>query len=176
MTQAVVGFDWASLTDLCWIIKAFRCKTPLSCGQLPVLTQANGLFRGELPMQFQDMTWVKEKVCAVYSMTAHVIRLFQSTDPAQQRVFHGNTCAHDIYIVSTATTLPWAPADVNGFISVVLIGPEKFDPKRMGSLFRVRKQKIWSFLKWLKHHNHLYAEIPLDSAVMDLYPVDEQPQ
>ncbi|KAG2142130.1 hypothetical protein BD769DRAFT_52350 [Suillus cothurnatus] len=134
-----------------------HCKSALSRSRLPALALANGLFRGELPSQFRDLTWVEEK----------------STDPAQPRVFHGNTCAHDMNIISTAMTLPRAPADVNGFISVVLIGPEKFDPKRMRSLFRVRKHKIWSFLTWLKHHNHLYADIPLDSSVADLYPVDD---
>ncbi|KAG1816970.1 hypothetical protein DFJ58DRAFT_739661 [Suillus subalutaceus] len=109
-----------------------KCKSALSRGRLPALALANGLFRGQLPDQFRDLTWVEEK----------------------PRVFHGNMCAHDLNVF------------------VVLIGPEKFDPKRMRSLFRVRKQKRWDFLIWLKHHNHLYADIPLDSSLIDLYPVD----
>lgn len=88
------------------------------------------------------------------------------------RVFHGNTCAHEMNTVSTATVLPRTPTDVNGFLSVVFIGPKKFDPKRMGTLFRVRRQKIWSFLVWLHHHNALYADIPLDSSIVSLYPED----
>ncbi|KAG1801877.1 hypothetical protein EV424DRAFT_1271252, partial [Suillus variegatus] len=148
------------------------CKTSLSQEKMPALALANGLFRGFLPYTFSDLTWVEEKVCAIYSITAHVTRLFQSTDPSQPKVFHGNTCAHDMNVMSTASVLPCTPADINGFLSVVFIGPDKFDPKRMGTLFRVRKHKIWSFLLWLKSHNKLYADIPLDAAILDLYPGD----
>lgn len=64
------------------------------------------------------------------------------------------------------------PSDVNGFLSVVFIGPEKFDAKQFGSLFRICKQKIWDFLIWLCHHNAMYANIPLNPAIMSLYPDD----
>lgn len=149
-----------------------HCRCSLAKTKVPRLALANDLYRGSLPDQFRDLTWVEEKVCALYCITAHVTRLFQSSDPAQPRVFHGNTCAHEMNSLSTAAVLPRTPADVNGFLSVVFIGPEKFDPKRFGSLFRVRKQKIWDFLVWLRHHNVLYAKIPLDSALMDVYPDD----
>ncbi|KAG1780882.1 hypothetical protein EV702DRAFT_1177652 [Suillus placidus] len=140
-----------------------ECHSSLSNGKVPPLALANGLFRGYLPNQF---------LCAIYCITAHVTRLFQSSDPSQPMVSHGNTCAHDMNVMSTATVLPRTPADINGFISVVFIGPDKFDPKCMDSLFRVRKGKIWAFLTWLKGHNHLYADLPLDASNMDLYPED----
>ncbi|KAG1829920.1 hypothetical protein EV424DRAFT_1583715 [Suillus variegatus] len=149
-----------------------QCKSSLAHEKIPSLALANGLFRGSLPDQFQDLTWVEEKICAIYSITAHVTRLFQSSDPSQPKVFHGNTCAHDTNVMSTASVLPRTPADINGFLSVVFIGPQPFDPKRMGTLFRVRKHKIWSFLVWLKSHNCLYADIELDLAVLDQYPAD----
>ncbi|KAG2340436.1 hypothetical protein BDR05DRAFT_937867 [Suillus weaverae] len=149
-----------------------QCHSSLSHNRVPPLALANGLYRGCLPEQFHDLTWLEEKVCAIYCITAHVTCLFQSTDPSQPKVFHGNTCAHDMNVMSTATVLPRTPEDINGFISVVFIGPDKFDPKCMGSLFHVRKQKIWAFLTWLKSHNHLYADLPLDSAIMDMYPED----
>ncbi|KAG2135308.1 hypothetical protein DEU56DRAFT_871719 [Suillus clintonianus] len=149
-----------------------QCKCSLAQEKIPSLALANGLFRGSLPDQFHDLTWVEEKICAIYSITAHVTRLFQSSDPSQPKVFHGNTCAHDTNVMSTASVLPRTPADINGFLSVVFIGPQPFDPKRMGMLFRVRKHKIWSFLVWLKSHNCLYADIELDLAVLDQYPAD----
>ncbi|KAG1876992.1 hypothetical protein C8R48DRAFT_591367, partial [Suillus tomentosus] len=148
------------------------CRSSLVHGKVPRLALANHLFHGTLPAEFSDLTWVEEKVCALHCITAHVTRLFQSSDPTQPRIFHGNTCAHEMNTVSTATVLPRTPTDVNGFLSVVFIGPEKFDPKRMGTLFRVRREKIWRFLVWLRHHNHLYADIPLDPAIMALYPSD----
>lgn len=90
---------------------------------VPRLALRNNLYRGELPIRFRDLTWIEEKVCAIYSVTAHVTRLFQSTDPAHARTFHGNTCAHEMNVVSTATVLPRTPADISGFLSVVFVGP-----------------------------------------------------
>jgi hypothetical protein len=75
-------------------------------------------------------------------------------------------------MVSTATVLPRTPTDINGFLSVIFIGPKKFDARCFGSLFQVCKQKVWKFLIWLCHHNPLYASIPLDSDIMSLYPED----
>ncbi|KAG2112594.1 uncharacterized protein F5147DRAFT_532231, partial [Suillus discolor] len=149
-----------------------ECQSSLSKNKMPQLALANQLYRGSLPDRFSDLTWVEEKVCALYSITAHVTRLFQSSDPTQPRVFHGNTCAHEMNTVSTASVLPRTPSDVNGFLSVIFIGPEPFDPMRFASFFRVRKHKIWSFLVWLKHNNALYASVPLDASIMDLYPTD----
>jgi len=148
------------------------CCSLLTKRKIPQMALANDLYHGSLPEQFADLTLVEEKVCALYCITAHVTRLFQSSDPTQPRVFHGNTCTHEMNTVSMASVLPCTPTDVNGFLSVVFIGPEKFNPNRMGSLFRVRRQKIWSFLVWLHHHNALYANIPLDYSIMSLYPED----
>ncbi|KAJ8591573.1 hypothetical protein M405DRAFT_734807, partial [Rhizopogon salebrosus TDB-379] len=148
------------------------CMSSLAKHKIPPFALANNLFRGILPEQFNDLTWVEEKVCAIYSVTAHITRLFQSSDPTQPKVFHGNTCAHDMNVVSTVSVLPRTPADINGFISVVFVGPEKFDPKKFATLFRVRKHKIWNFLLWLRHHNRLYADITLDLSIMDMYPTD----
>ncbi|KAG2045580.1 hypothetical protein BDR06DRAFT_900525 [Suillus hirtellus] len=80
------------------------CLTALSKeNSVPRFALANGLYRSELPTYFEDLTWVEEKICAIYSTTAHVTRLFQSSDPLQLKVSHGNICAHDMNVVSTAS-------------------------------------------------------------------------
>ncbi|KAI6109344.1 hypothetical protein EV401DRAFT_1828411, partial [Pisolithus croceorrhizus] len=143
----------------------------------------NSLYHGELPDIFVDLTWIEEKICALYCMTTHprvwihipthVTHLFQSSDPSQPKVFHGNTCAHDMNVVSTALVLPCTPADVTGLLSVIFVGPGKFDLKQLGTVFCVHKAKIWAFLLWLKYHNHLYADIPLNQNIVDLYPEND---
>ena len=65
-------------------------------------------------------------VCARYRYTAHITRLFQSSDPALPNVLHGNTCAHEMNVVSTASVLPRTPSDINETLSVVFVGPGKF--------------------------------------------------
>ena len=132
----------------------------------------NKLYRGHLPERFHDLTWIEERVCAKHTNTAAVTRLYQSSDPSQPAVFHGNTCAHEMNVSSTATVLPRAPSDVNGLLSVVFIGPSKFKPEYLGNMYRIRKSKVWDFLQWLKAHNSLYKDVFLDDQTMDLYPND----
>ena len=75
-------------------------------------------------------------------------------------------------VVSTASVLPRTPADINSMLSVVFVGPGKFQPNNLGLSFRIRKAKVWQFLLWLGTHNHLYADIPLDEEIMNKYPED----
>ena len=106
---------------------------------------ANNLYHGILPDKFQELTWVEEMVCAIYRNTAHITCLFGSTDPIQPTMFHGNTCAHEMNTVSTASVLPCTPADINGMLSVVFVGPQKLYPKSLGKMFRIRKKKSMGF-------------------------------
>ncbi|KAG2150884.1 hypothetical protein DEU56DRAFT_728288, partial [Suillus clintonianus] len=156
----------------CTLSVCEACFNLLSRSNVPRFALANKLYRGHLPPQFQELTWVKEMVCAIYHNTAHVTRLYQSSDPAQPLVFHGNTCAHETNIVSTAKVLPRTPADINGMLTVVFVGPAKLTPHSLKTLFRIWKQLVWSFLRWLCNHNRLYEHIVLDDAVMDLYLED----
>ncbi|KAG2137456.1 uncharacterized protein EDB93DRAFT_1253709 [Suillus bovinus] len=73
-------------------------------------------------------------------------------------------------VVSTVSVLPRTPTDVNGLLSIIFVGPGKFDPAKVGSVFHVRKQMIWQFFLWLKHHNRLYSSVTLDLDILSLYP------
>jgi hypothetical protein len=149
-----------------------ECHSSLHNDRLPRLALANRLYRGKLPDKFKDLTWIEEMVCAKFRNMAHITRLYQSSDPSQPKVFHGNTCAHDMNIVFTASVLPRTPADINGMLSIIFVGPGKFKPDCFGPMFKIRKRKVWKFLQWLRQHNRLYRDIPLDESIMDLYPED----
>ncbi|KAG2134069.1 hypothetical protein DEU56DRAFT_738664, partial [Suillus clintonianus] len=149
-----------------------QCESSLRASRIPRLALANNLYRGKLPVEFGDLTWVEEMICAIFRGTAHITRLFQSSDPATPRVMYGNTCAHGMNVVSTASVLPRTPADVNYALSVVFVGSQQFDPARLYSLFRVRKSKVCRFLVFLKRHNHLYDNIHIDVSRLELFPDD----
>ncbi|KAF8223882.1 hypothetical protein L208DRAFT_1128042, partial [Tricholoma matsutake] len=101
--------------------------------------------------------------------------LYQSSDPAQPHVFHCNTCAHDMNIISTASVLPRTPDHIDKMLSVVFIGPGKYKRDCLKNMFCIRKSKVWDFLVWLKEvaKNPLYADITLDPHNADLYPDDD---
>ncbi|THU83002.1 hypothetical protein K435DRAFT_565586, partial [Dendrothele bispora CBS 962.96] len=152
-----------------------RCLTPLSHEKMPMFALANHMYRGELPPEIDQLniTWAEEMACALYHTRAHVIRLYGSTDESQPRVLHGNTCAHELNTVSTARVLPWTPSDLNGFISIVFVGPRKLsltDLRNLNQLY-VRKEVVWRLLCHLFSHNKLYMQLPPpDQRLLDLYP------
>ncbi|KAF8482227.1 hypothetical protein JB92DRAFT_2618172, partial [Gautieria morchelliformis] len=89
-----------------------NCHSSLKVGKVLRFAFKNQLYHGQLPVEFIDLTWVEEMVCSFYRITAHVTRLYDSGDPAQPRVFHRNTCAHDMNVISVADSLPRSPADL----------------------------------------------------------------
>ena len=109
-------------------------------------------------------------LCAIYRSTAYVTWLYDSTESNQPRVFHGNTCAHDVNVFSTASKLPITPDDVTGLISVVFICPGKYSKECLKQIFHVQKHKIWAFILWLKEHNYLYKDITLSKENSNCYP------
>ena len=148
------------------------CYSPLLKEKMPRFALANKLYRGRLPDEFRDLTWVEEMVCCIYRNTAHITRIFQSSDATQPKLLSGNTCAHEMNIVSTASVLPRTPSDISGMLSIVFIGPGNFNANTLKHVFHIRKHKVWNFLLWLKQHNHLYNNIPLDEEILDMYPND----
>jgi hypothetical protein len=151
------------------ILLCKQCSVSLLAKEMPKYALANDLYRGVLPVEFQDLSWVEEMVCALYRNTAHVTRIYNS-DPKNPRVFHGNTCAHEMNVLSTASVLPRTPTNIAGMLSVVFIGPGRYKERCLKEMFTIRKSKVWSFLLWLKKNNRLYTNIPLDEALLELYP------
>ncbi|TRM62200.1 hypothetical protein BD626DRAFT_404200, partial [Schizophyllum amplum] len=151
-----------------------ECRNSLLAGKLPRFALANMLYRGHLPPDLLDITWIEEMVCSLYRTTAHVTRLFQSSDERAPRVFSGNTCAHDMNVISTASIMPRTPSDVNDMLSVIFVGPGRFCMSMLGqhNMFRIRKAKVLALLLHLQQHNRLYTSIPLDHTVLNLYPED----
>ena len=94
-----------------------------------------------------------EEIPGYFQFSGMRTYLYQSSVPARPTMFHGNTCAHEVNVVSMAAVLPRAPSDVNGLLSVVFIGPFKFKPEYLRNMYRIWKQNVWSFLQ---SHNRLY--------------------
>ncbi|KAJ7936648.1 hypothetical protein B0H13DRAFT_1498614, partial [Mycena leptocephala] len=77
------------------------CLSKLKQSELPKFALKNDLYRGRVPDEFSDLTWIEEMACCLYRTTAHVVRLFSSDNDKQPKVFHGNVCAHEMNIVNT---------------------------------------------------------------------------
>ena len=139
------GLKYQKLTNTALLKLCNDCYSSLSQDKMPQFTLANNLYRGNLPEEFLDITWIEEMVCAIFRITAHVTWLYESTDPKQPFIYHGNSCAHEVNVVSTASVLPRTPGDINSVLTIVFIGYGKFNPKHMGSMLKIHKNKVWHF-------------------------------
>lgn len=92
------------------------CFSSLTKNNMPHLALNNNLYCGELPDDLRDITWVKEMACALYRTTAHVACLFGTSSETEPLIIWGNTCAHPMNFFANATSLPWAPSDLNELI------------------------------------------------------------
>ncbi|KAJ3762342.1 hypothetical protein EV360DRAFT_35918, partial [Lentinula raphanica] len=149
-----------------------ECRSSLSNNKLPRLALNNHMFRGDLPDELQDVTWIEEMACALYRTTAHVTRLYNSSSPTDPLQLHGNACAHPLDVVNHANSLPWSPADLNQMLSVIFVGPRKLSISELNKLpqFIVRAPVIRKLYEHLRLHNRLYIDMPFDDNAYAAYP------
>ncbi|KAJ3933314.1 MAG: hypothetical protein NXY57DRAFT_876436, partial [Lentinula lateritia] len=151
------------------------CCGSLQRSVMPRLALNNFLYRGELSEDLQNVTWVEEMACAIYHTTAHVSRIYGSSDAADPLQLHGNVCAHPLNICSVAKRLPWSPADLNDLITVVFVNKTKLQPQDLQKLkpYFVRRSIIRMLLFELCKYNRLYAGLySLDNSTLSLFPED----
>ena len=59
--------DQYSVVNLCG-----DCYSSLIKSKMPCFALADYFYHGDLPHEFEDITWVEEMACAIYRTTAHV--------------------------------------------------------------------------------------------------------
>ncbi|KAG8893641.1 hypothetical protein FRC01_013463, partial [Tulasnella sp. 417] len=59
--------------------------------------------------------------------------------------------------------------DILGQLSVVFVGPGALKKDALRSMFRIRKDKVWRFLVWLKKNNRLYENFAYDDSILEQY-------
>jgi hypothetical protein len=62
------------------------CVSALESQKIPKFSLSNNLFRGRLPADLRDITWIEEKVCALHRVTADVARLQNAEDRCRLRL------------------------------------------------------------------------------------------
>ncbi|KAJ4498891.1 hypothetical protein C8R41DRAFT_730688, partial [Lentinula lateritia] len=152
------------------------CYGSLRRSTMPRLALNNYLYRGELSDLLKDVTWVEEMACCIYRTTAHVTRIYGSSNPSDSFQLHGNVCAHPLNICATAKQLPWTPTDLNDLITIIFVGKKKLTPEDLMKFkpFFVRRSVIRLLLFTFCKHNRLYKDLYiLDNSCLNLYPEND---
>ncbi|KAJ7715812.1 hypothetical protein B0H16DRAFT_1667037 [Mycena metata] len=90
-----------------------------------------------------------------------------------QRGVKGHIIVYPQRPSSIAQSLPPSLDDIITPICVVFVGsspPSEEWLRTKATPLIVRKEKVLKALEWLKIHNHLYAEVPINRAVLDSLP------
>ncbi|KAJ6516885.1 hypothetical protein C8R47DRAFT_960843 [Mycena vitilis] len=97
----------------------------------------------------------------------------ESSIPTGQRGVRGHIIIYPQKPSALAQSLPPPMSDVLTPLCVIFVGAKAPTPewlKENASPLIVRKEKVQHALTWLKAHNHLYADIPIDYATLASLP------
>ena len=150
------------------------CYSSLMKGKMPKFALANHCYRGSLPEQFHDLTMAEEIICARSHVCVRITRIYDYGAQGQRR-YHGNTYCHPANPLSTLKVLPLMQADISNYLHVLYIGNRAPVKKDLPFMLKVRKQKVLSFLLWLKSNNKLYQNIDICQDTLNDYPEDGIP-
>ncbi|KAJ7469830.1 hypothetical protein B0H11DRAFT_1636985, partial [Mycena galericulata] len=93
-----------------------------------------------------------------------------SSIPTSQRGIRGHIIVYPQKPSAVATTLPPSLDDITTPMCVIFVGSKPPTPEwlqKKASPLIVRKEKVMNELAWLKIHNHLYRDIPINTAALD---------
>ncbi|KAI9019038.1 hypothetical protein DFJ74DRAFT_590457, partial [Hyaloraphidium curvatum] len=138
------------------------CTASLEAGLTPIVSLSNGLLRGPVPEELQDLTYIEQVMISPVRIRTTIVQLLEPDKkrPSGHHAMTGNFAVLPGDPIGVATVLPHALADLADQISIVLLGGSGIS-KTPGfvKFFRVRKTKVLMALKYLIAHNPLCRDI-----------------
>ncbi|KAJ7855232.1 hypothetical protein B0H13DRAFT_1507164, partial [Mycena leptocephala] len=161
------------------IVVCRRCRSDLKSGRVPPLSLANRNYLGPVPQALRDLTVVEEAMISLCRAKCWIIQLreeaSESSIPISQRGVRGHIIVYPQRPSSIALSLPPSLEEIITPICVIFVGskpPTAEWLREKAKPLTVRKEKVIAALSWLKVHNHLYRDIPLNQHVLDSLPTE----
>ena len=165
------SIDLAGKTDIC-----DECKRSLDADRVPKHALANNLWIGDIPRELQDLTLPERILIAKYYPAAYIIKLFpkkkesHSWDLNQMHNgLKGNVSTYkldpaQVAMMIEGEVMPPPARLLSSTIRITFIGPRGLPESTMPGMFRVRWQRVYRALVWLKENNKIYADITISTA------------
>lgn len=126
---------------------------------------------------FSESYVVGKQLRATHRSTAMVTRLHYLSDPKHPFIRHSNTSASIQDVLLTANVLPRITSDMADCISIMFIGPQRrISEATPKCVFRIRKDLVLEFLRWLSINNHLYSDDSFLSSTIKVLSVHNSTQ
>ncbi|KAJ7431847.1 hypothetical protein B0H11DRAFT_1941243 [Mycena galericulata] len=165
-----------------------ECKRKLLLDELPPLALANGMWIGKIPFELAILTLPERLLIAMYFPAAYVVKLFPKTKGAQfwdrKAVNNGMKGNVSTYRLNTAQiagivsghVMPPPPAILAATIGVTFVGAGNKPLAVFPDFLRVRRDRVFQALLWLKNNNDLYRDVEISEEQLRMLPLDGVPE
>ncbi|KAJ7494790.1 hypothetical protein B0H11DRAFT_1910735 [Mycena galericulata] len=165
-----------------------ECKHKLLLDELPPLALANRMWIGKTPFELAILTLPERLLVALYFPAAYVVKLFPKVKGAEfwdrKAVNNGLKGNVSTYRLNTAqiagivsgNVMPPPPSILAATIGVTFVGAGNKPLAVFPDFLRVRRDRVFLALLWLKRHNALYGDIEISEDQLRLLPVDGVPE
>lgn len=163
------------------------CHDSLEANRVPRLSLANGMWIGAVPTELKDLTIPEQMLIALHFPRCFIFKLFakeggkahQDPDKLQQGM-RGNVTSfelntQDIAKMINGRLFPRETSLLPSVLSVAFVGHGKLPKRWLKSTFRVRRQRVFAALTWLKANHPRYHAIEIDPSRLASLPEDDVP-
>lgn len=170
--------------SVCWRCRASLTAAGNDCP--PMLSLANGLWIGSVPLQLQVLTLPEQLLIARLYPRVYVMKLFPKDrrggfDPScLQSALKGNVTTFElnterVVAMVEGQLMPQPGVVLSKVLSVTYVDAGPLPKKWLRSTFRVRRHYVREALVWLQTHNRYYANIHIDHDRLEALPEDNIP-
>ncbi|KAF7297472.1 ATP-dependent DNA helicase [Mycena indigotica] len=160
----------------------------------PKFSLGNNMWIGDVPFELSILTLPEQLLVSLYFPVAYIIKIYpknirnaglSSQGPGRLNLANeklkGNVStfklpASDIAEMVSGNLVPRPSMLLAATIGVTFVGVGKKALRCMPGLFRVRRQRVFDALMWLKRNNALYAEVRISEDRLRSLPEDDVPQ
>nr|GAT52360.1 predicted protein [Mycena chlorophos] len=171
-----------------------QCLASLTKCEMPRFALANNLWIGEVPFELEILTLPEQLLVSIYFPAAYIIKVYPkknpkksaTTDdrrqpPAANEKLRGNVSSYrlptaQIGDMVAGNMVPRPSLLLAAVIGVTFVGVGKAAMTAVPGICRVRRQRVFDALMWLKAHNRLYANMTISEENLRRLPDDGVPE
>lgn len=164
------------------------CASSLQKKKTPVLSLANGMWVGEVPLALKILTLPERILVARHFPAAYIVKLFPKKKGARTWAegeslhsgLQGNVSTYrlntaDIAELTGDRTMPPPSQILAATVGVTFVGPRNLPEKTLPGFLRVNRERVCDALEWLQINNPLYADIDISMDRLGELPTDGVP-
>ncbi|KAF7310022.1 ATP-dependent DNA helicase [Mycena indigotica] len=161
-------------TDFCSTKKS-TVEDPMT----PRLALANNMWIGDVPFQLEILTLPEQLLVALYfpaaAANAGGIEAIAINEKLRGNVSTFRLPTAQIIDMAAGQIVPRPSLILASLIGVTFVGVDRKALPTLKTLFRVRRQRVFEALLWLKQNNTVYRDITIDSGAIQKLPEDDIP-